>query len=307
MNRKAISITLLIALAMCACSSDNDNEQKVQDQNTEPKIWPIKISTTVSDIIDTRATDFAFETGDEIGLYVVNHNSDGTPGTLMPQGNHVNNMRFTYVNGSWTPDTPLYWQDNNTYADFYLYYPYRATVSSIGAMPFSVNADQSTEAAYKAGDLLIGSTYDVASTDQAVSITAKHVMSQMLITVVAGNGFTDGSLDKANVAVKINGVKTQSTVNLATATVTATGTTTTVTPLKADGSYKALIVPQSVAQGNLITVTVDGRAYNLQKSFTFIGGKRHRFTVTLSKTNNGINVNIDQWEDDGTDNGGTAE
>ena len=306
MKKKSIGIALLIVITMCACSSDNDNEQKVQDQNTEPKIWPIKISTTVSDIIDTRATDFAFEAGDEIGLYVVNHNSDGTPGTLMPQGNYVNNMRFTY-SGTWTPDTPIYWQDNNTHADFYLYYPYRATVSSISAMPFSVNADQSTEAAYKAGDLIIGSSKDITPTDQAVSITAKHVMSQMLITLAAGNGFTEESLAQANVAVKINGVKTQSTVNLATATVTATGTTTTVTPLKADGSYKALIVPQSVAQGNLITVTVDGRDYNLQKAFNFVSGKRHRFTVTLSKTSNGINVNIGQWEDDGTDNGGTAE
>lgn len=307
MNRKTISLTMLLALVMCACSSDSDNEQKVQDQDPTPKVLPIRISTTVSDISDTRATDYTFETGDEIGLYVVNHNSDGTAGTLMPQGNHVNNMRFTYSSGSWTPDSPIYWQDNNTHADFYLYYPYRATVSSISAIPFSVNADQSTETAYKTSDLLIGSTKDIAPTDQAVSITAKHLMSQILITLVAGNGFTDGSLDKANVAVKINGVKTQSTVNLATATVTATGTATTVTPLKADGSYKALIVPQSVALGNLITVTVDGRDYNLQKAFSFVSGKRHRFTVTLNKTSNGINVNIDQWEDDGTDNGGTAE
>lgn len=306
MNRKTISLTMLLALVMCACSSDSNNEQKVQDQDSTPKVLPIRISTTVSDISDTRATDFAFEPGDEIGLYVVNHNSDGTAGTLMPQGNYVNNMRFTY-SGTWTPDTPIYWQDNNTHADFYLYYPYTGTVSSVNAMPFSVNADQITEAAYKAGDLIIGSTKDIAPTDQAVSITAKHVMSQMLITLAAGNGFTEESLAQANVAVKINGVKTQSTVNLATATVTATGTATTVTPLKADGNYKALIVPQSVAQGNLITVTVDGRDYNLQKAFSFVSGKRHRFTVTLSKTSNGINVNIGQWEDDGTDNGGTAE
>ena len=108
-------------------------------------------------------------------------------------------------------------------------------------------------------------------------------------------------------SVKINGVKTQSTVDLATKAVTATGTATSVTPLKEGDSYKALIVPQTVGQGNLITVNVDGRDFNLQKAFTFVGGKRHRFTVTLNKTSNGINVTIDQWEDDGIDNGGTAE
>ena len=40
---------------------------------------------------------------------------------------------------------------------------------------------------------------------------------------------------------------------------------------------------------------------------TSICPRRHKFTVTLSKTSNGINVTIGQWEDDGTDNGGTAE
>ena len=107
--------------------------------------------------------------------------------------------------------------------------------------------------------------------------------------------------------MKINGIKTQATVDLATKAVTPTGTATSITPLKENGSYKAIIVPQTVAQGNLVTVTVDGRDYNLQKAFTFESGKRHKFTVTLSKTSNGINVDIDDWEDDGTDNGGTAE
>ena len=254
----------------------------------------------------TRATDYAFEAGDKIGLFVVNNNADGTSGTLMAQGNHVDNMRFTY-SGTWTPDEQIYWKDETTRADFYLYYPYTTSVASVSAMPFSTMTDQSSLSAYKASDLLVGITKGIAPTEAAVGITASHVMSQMQITLVAGNGFTEESLAKADVSVKINGIKTQSTVNLATKAVTPAGTATGITPLKEDGSYKALIVPQSVAEGNLITVTVDGRDYNLKKAFTFESGKRHKFTVTLSKTSNGINVTIDQWEDDGTDNGGTAE
>ena len=56
-----------------------------------------------------------------------------------------------------------------------------------------------------------------------------------------------------------------------------------------------------------ITVNVGGKDYNLKKAFTFVSGKCHKFTVTVSKTRNGINVNIDGWETDGTDNGGVAE
>ena len=64
-----------------------------------------------------------------------------------------------------------------------------------------------------------------------------------------------------------------------------------------------------VAEGKQI-VNVDGKDYQLKKAdnFTvFEAGKKHQFTVTLSKTSNGVNVNITKWEDDGIDYGGTAE
>ena len=265
---RKIPILLLATLTLCACSS-GEEEQPVPPEppTTSTNPIPIRINTVMESINDTRATDYAFEAGDRIGIYVVNRKAGGTANTLLSQGNWVDNMRFTY-DGTWTPDAPVYWQDENTHADFYLYYPHTAYIGDVAAMPVSVSADQSTEAAYKAGDLLVGSTQDVAPTETAVSITARHAMSLMSIAVVPGNGFTQESLAAADVSVRINGVKTHATVNLATATVTATGETTSVTPLQeADGGYKALIVPQSVAQGNLVTVTVDGRDFNLQKAF----------------------------------------
>lgn len=293
--------------ALCACSSgSDDNGQATPDEPAPTGKLPITISTSVSGVEESRVTDYAFEAGDEAGLYVVNRRADGSAAQLLAQGNHVDNMHFTY-NGTWTPDSPIYWLDNETHADFYLYYPYKASVADVEALPFSVAADQSTEAAYKSGDVVIGSALNVVPTESAVSIEAKHVMSQMLVTLEPGNGFAEESLAAADVQVKINGVKTAATANLSTATVTATGSAATVTPLHVENAYKALVVPQSVAEGNLITVTVDGRDFNLKKAFTFVSGKRHRFTVTLSKTSSGVNVDINPWEDDGTDNGGVAE
>lgn len=305
MTKLPLALLSLGAIVFCACSSNNDADSTEPSPQTNTKM-KINISTSLNSPSDTRATDYAFEKGDEVGLFVVNHNTNGTAATLMASGNHVNNMRFTY-NGTWTPDTPIYWKDNNTQADFYLYYPYTASLSSVTAFPFNINADQSTETAFKAGDFLVGTAKDVAPSEQAVTINAKHIMSQMVVALAAGNGFTDETLAAANVSVKINGIKTQSTIDIATATPTATGSTTSITPLKTDGVYKAMIVPQTVADGNLITINVDGRDFNLAKAFTFVSGKRHKFTVTLSKTSNGINVNISKWDEDGIDNGGTAE
>ncbi len=310
-NLKHLTIMACALLALCACSSgggsnDPDPTPSPTPTPTPSEMLPINISTTMS----SRATDYAFEAGDMIGLYVVNHNADGTAAALQATGNYVDNMKYTY-NATWTPATQTYWKDNQTHADFYIYYPYTASVSSVEAMPYETRADQSTEASYKAGDLLIGKTTDVAPTENAVRIDAKHVMSQMVISLVAGNGFTDETLAASSISVKINGLKTWASANLSTGAVTATGDATSITPLKEDGNnYKAIIVPQTVGDGNLITVSVDGRDFNLAKDAKFTAfetGKKHKFTVTLSKTSNGVNVNITKWEDDGVDYGGTAE
>jgi len=309
MKMKKLRMLLLATLALCACSSGGDgagDSPGVPNPPTGDKRQPINIGMTVNDRENTRVTDLAFEVGDQIGLFVVNRNADGTAQALKTTGNHVDNMRFTY-NATWTPDAPIYWLDDKTNADFYIYYPYTATVADVAAMPFSVNADQSAEAAYKAGDVIIGSRTNVAPTEAAVMINAHHAMSQLLITLVPGNGFTEESLAAAEVSVRVNGVKTNATINLAAATVTAVGDISSVTPLKAGDTYKALIVPQTVAEGNLLTVTVDGREYNLVRGLTFESGKRYNCTVVLSKTSEGVNVTIGDWDDDGTDYGGTAE
>lgn len=297
-------IGILSTYLFACCSSDSVNETVPPTPPSEK--LPINISTSVS----SRATDLAFEVGDKIGLYVVNHNADGSAAALQVSGNHVDNMQYTY-NSTWTPATQTYWIDNSTHADFYLYYPYTSSITSIDAMPYSVKANQSQLSDYKAGDLMIGKTIDVAPTQLSVKIEAKHVMSQMTINLVAGNGFTDATLAAAKISVKVNRLKTKATANLATGAVTAIGDDTDIIPYKvANNSYKAIVVPQLVGEGNLITINVDGRDFNLPKTSNFTGfeaGKKHNFNVTLSKTSNGVNVNITKWEDDGNDYGGTAE
>ena len=70
---------------------------------------PINISTS----IQSRATDPAFEAGDQIGLFVVNHQADGSAATLQTTGNYIDNTKFTY-DGTWKAATPTYWKDNST-------------------------------------------------------------------------------------------------------------------------------------------------------------------------------------------------
>lgn len=303
-NPYKLLLFCLVTSVWSSCSSGSDREDPIPPTPEPPITTQIPISLNCGISATTRATDTGYDSGDKLGLYVVNYNGE-TAGTLQPSGNHADNVCFTY-NGTWTPASTIYWKDDTTPADFYCYYPYSAS-ANITEHTFSVKEDQSTLAAYKASEFLYGKAVKIAPTEQAVNIMTRHLFSCAVIKVAAGNGFTEESLAAASVSVRLNGCKTGAVINLKEGTVSATGEAASIQPLKEENQYKALIVPQTAQADNFITVTVDGRDYNLKKEFTFVGGKRHSFTVTVSKTSNGINVGIDGWEDDGKDNGGKAE
>lgn len=298
------SIAISLMALFSACSSGEEGQGGNHEK--PDKAIPITLSCGIQGAGNARATDYGYETGDRIGLFVVNYEG-GKPGTLQTTGNHVDNMRFTY-SGTWTPDSPIYWQDEETKADFYCYYPY-AGVTDITSLPFEVKADQSAETAYKASEFLYGKKTGVTPTESAVNITTYHLLSCAVVEVHPGNGFTQESLESSQVGVKINGARTKAAVNLKEGTVAATGEPASIVPLKTGEplTYKALVVPQTIAADNFITVTVDGREFKLKKEATFVGGKRYTIPVTVSKTSNGINVGIGDWEDEDIDYGGVAE
>ena len=298
---KLIGIGLLAGLA-AGCSSGGEEEPVVPVQ---PERIPITLRCGIS--APTRVTDTAFETGDRIGLYVVN-NDGASAGTLLPSGNHADNVAFSY-DGKWTPATPLYWQDETTPADFYAYHPYTSAIGNPLAYSFEVKADQSTEAAYKSCDFLWGKAVQAKPTDDAVSITLGHLLSCAVVQVKAGSGFTDEELAAADVQVSLNGVTRQATINLSNGELTPGNTADSITLLRQAGNtFKALVVPQTVAQADdFITLAIDGEEFRMPRGFTFASGKRHTFTVTVRKLSSGINIDISGWEDDGTDHGGVAE
>lgn len=293
---------ILLVAAVMLFASCSKNRAKGDDPLP---VGPTKIPINVSMGVWTRAIDTSYESGDKVGIYVVNYNGS-TAGTLQSSGNHVDNMRFSYTT-KWTPDTEIYWKDQTTKADFYCYYPY-GSPADISAYAFTTKGDQSKLADYKASEFLWGKASGITPTANAVPITTNRSMSNMLIYVVAGKGFTAETLAAANKSVKISNVKTSATVDLRTGVATATGSAAEVIPHNEGEYYRALIVPQTVADGsNLITVTIDGVDYTLAKGFTFKANTQHKFTITVNKSSGGVDIGIGDWEIDDTDNGGAAE
>lgn len=302
----------VVNIFLLACSSGAENgvdDEPTPPQPEKPTVRiPIDISTSI-----TRVTETAFESGDQIGLYVVNRNDDGSHNDLKSSGNYVDNMRYTYSYNTWTPDETVYWKDDKTCADFYLYYPYQAAHVKENPMVFKVEADQSNVNSYKNSDVIIGSTLNVAPSQTTVYIASKHVMSQVIIDLKPGEGFTDASLAASDVKVTLNIPAVSANIYLATGEVEPimnydgeSLTMTPMTPYKDGNVYRAIVVPQQVEQTNLINVNVDGHDLVFSKAFDFVSGKSYTVNVTLVKESDGLNTTITGWDADDVDYGGTA-
>ena len=303
--KKLLLFAATIAVLFAGCSKGSGSDEPTPTP-PDPPVEPTKIPINVSTGVWTRATDAGFEAGDKTGIYVVNYNGSAA-GALATSGNHVSNMRFTLTGSTWNPETPIYWKDQTTKADFYCYYPYASTITNIGAYAFSVKTDQSAEADYKASDFLWGKPAGIAPTADPVQITVKHAMSNLLIYLKAGEGYTEATLKAAIKNIAVCNTKNNATIDLATGVATATGNVADVTPKAEEGYYRALIVPQTVSDAVLVKVTIGDDSYTLKQSQTFEANKQHKCTLTVDRTGNGINIGIGGWETDDNDFGGTVE
>lgn len=283
---------LVMALAVAASCKKTDEPTPTP----EPEAIPLQIATTV-----TRATDYAFETGDVVGLYVAS-----VPAALKNTGNHIDNARFAFDGTKWNGGQQYYWQDGTTKADFYCYYPYTASVASVTAIPFKVSQDQSAESGYKASDFMFGKVAAIAPTPDPVMIDVKHAMSCLVVNLKAGTGWKEDDLKSAEVALA--GLKTSALVNLADITVSADGAASEIKPLKtADGAFKALVVPQNVSNSELVKIKLGENSYALTTSVNMEPGKQYSCTVVVNRSSEGINIGISPWESDGKDYGGSVE
>lgn len=297
--RKAMTIILLTAL-VCGCKKEAGTTPPVEEQKI-----PIRISTTV-----TKVSENAFENGDEIGVFVVNASgSEGawTAGELKPSGNHLDNVRysFSYSEAEWKCDGDYYWKDDRTKAEFYCYYPYKASVGSdVEAVSFTLPTDQSTEAAFKSAEILWGKTGLETPKEENIAISTSHRTGQLVINLKPGASFTEETLMQSVSSVTVNNLKCGAVLNLKDGALTADGAAADILPLKDGSRYRAFVVPQKIENQTLVTVDVDGMKRSLTTTVDFTSNTVKTCTLTINKISEGINVSIGGWEEDGFDYGG---
>lgn len=266
-------------------------EESIDNTAGGAGLFPINIENCYPVQAATRATDNGFVADDAVGIFVVDYNSDGAPGEPMLKGNRASNTKFVYDGSRWSASYQLYWANSKTPADFYGYYPFDISLSSVTGYGFTVEQNQDTttngKANYEKSDLLWSKVEKVAPTTEAISMKYKHLMAGLTVTLEKGVGFTAEEWNGLEKSVIIENTVKGGTVNLATGECTVgEGKAIAIKPLSYNGAWRAVVFPQTIAAGNaLISVTVDGQSYKLVKDVAtiYLSGKMHNFTITVNK------------------------
>lgn len=286
---------------------------------------PVKIDGAI-DQISTKATGEGFVAGDALGLYAVNMLSDNTvAGTLADKGNQVDNAKYVFDGTKWSALTASYYKDVNTHVDIYAYYPYQGSISSTSALYFEVQQDQSKLGengqlgGYEASDFLWCKVADVTPSEAKVKLRLAHRMAGVQVKLIAGSGFDEEEFESMGKSVLATSTTRKATINFATGEVSPVGTaqnTGIVMAVQADDSFRAVLVPQSVAAGTkLFAITIDGVAYgfSVSSNVDYTAGKLTSFDITVNKkTPSGdyefvlTDTQITDWTEDLNTHGGEA-
>lgn len=319
-----IAASAAIILA-ASCSSEQDE-------------WSgeIKLRADVDNQMLTRAGtgiqgaqfDFATGTPERINVEIIDAkiDNDGHP-TTKPASPTRSSYIFetTNTSGGLTPSgtTPYFPQSGNM-VNIFAYYP--ATVGTTGSglttvldgtNTFSVAADQSNAAGYKASDLMYGvptGGNPVARTSNTIPLLFAHKLGKVIVRMKGdGLGIQTADLAGATVSMKAMtsapvtaaGVATSQTWTATDATPVNMGTGTAI-QIESVDYYEtaAIVVPQSIAIGSeqVFTITLaNGGVYHYtpNKALTILPGKVHVFEMTLSLYGINVSATITGWGTDG--------
>lgn len=291
--KKNFSLLLgLVALTFMGCTKDIDDIGITPIPGTHQ----IHIEGSINQEYVSRVNDGGFCTGDQIGLFGVNYTNNNTlAGTLLDEGNQVDNARYTFnaEEWTWTSNGGVYYKDSKTNIDLYGYYPY-ANVESVNAYIFEVQRDQSganSVDGYGLSDFLWGKAANIAPSDAKVKITFNHKLSCANVILVEDEGFADGEFEALKKSVLVMNTSRKAEIDLATGNVTAVGDAESegIVMKNNNEGYRAIVIPQTVEAGaSLFSITVDGVAYRFKyqqgtSPFTFESGKQAKFTISIKK------------------------
>lgn len=268
---KKILMFMFTAALLAGCQQE-ENETTTIDTNSRITIVPVI----------TRATEVDFENTDQIGVTITQSNDFV----------YASNKLMTYSDGVFSSD--LFWYpEGNDKSQITAYYPYDAAGTPTS---FTVKADQTT--GYGMSDLIAASKSDVLPSTNAIVMNFKHILTKLVINI---ENDTQSNIS----SVVLKGSVPTATLDLPALSVTAdenaTATDITAQVVKANETYRAIVIPQTVAF-TLEVTTADGKTLSQKlTSTTLAQGGQYSVNARVLPDNIIVTLSgkIESWTDQG--------
>ena len=280
----AIAGIAVWGLASCS-SSDN-----MHPEQTDGRV-PVELTNNIIGAVTRAAT-----TLNESAL---------TTGDITVRTSEAYATAYTYTagaEGAMTSTAPAYYPAGGASIDIVAYSPANANDGT--SETFTVSADQSSDDAYIASDLLWAKAENKNSASGAVNIAFAHKMAKIIVNVTAGNGIsTIQSITLKNIKrhctfdYASGAVSDVAEVSGATDVAVTTGGTTA-------SSMGAACIPAQDLIGDFIEITTDkGTAtYRLSSAKPVSAGNYYTINLTLNLAAVGTTNTIEAWSDYGSVN-----
>ena len=280
----AIAGIAVWGLASCS-SSDN-----MHPEQTDGRV-PVELTNNIIGAVTRAAT-----TLNESAL---------TTGDITVRTSEAYATAYTYTagaEGAMTSTAPAYYPAGGASIDIVAYSPANANDGT--SETFTVSADQSSDDAYIASDLLWAKVENKNSASGAVNIAFAHKMAKIIVNVTAGNGISTIQ------SITLKNIKRQCTFDYASGAVSDVAEVSGATDVAVTtggttaSSIGAACIPAQALIGDFIEITTDkGTAtYRLSSAKPVSAGRYYTINLTLNLAAVGTTNTIEAWSDYGSVN-----
>ena len=283
MKMKKIFLTSAVALALLSsCNNDHDGQD----------IAGTKLAVSASiDQVNTRLSDSGSEwtEGDAIGV------SDNLSNP---------NLNIKYVAGSamgdFTSTTGIYVLGNEE-VTYTAYYPYAGNEgASAGELQFKIVDESGKYAGHNAVDFMYA-TGTATRSNPKVAFVFKHQMSKVSLNITDSNA--PATKAETPVSYTLQGVIIDGTFNTGTGEITPGSTKGNVKVDAVLGTASSIILPPvaagSAAEPIQLVIEVGDKIYAGSLTPALDASQEYKYSVDLSKTESGENLQIDSPTIDG--------